>query len=165
MDCSPPGSSVHEIFQARILAWVAISFSRGSSQPRGQTRVCCSAGRFFTDWATREAQVFINYVSIHCSLPCMILAGQIKRGAWRVPPEGILLSAHQSEQENLMVETRDSFSYLDQSVVPCPGLPVASWPAYRFLKRQVRWSGIPISWRILSKFFKIWILTNSKLRK
>ena len=39
MDCSPPGSSVHEIFQARILEWVTISFSRGSSQPRDQTWV------------------------------------------------------------------------------------------------------------------------------
>ena len=38
MDCSPPGSSVHEILQARILGWVAISFSRGSSQPKDQTR-------------------------------------------------------------------------------------------------------------------------------
>ena len=37
MDCSPPGSSVHGIFQARILEWVAISFSRGSFQPRDQT--------------------------------------------------------------------------------------------------------------------------------
>ena len=36
----------------------------------------------------------------------------------------------------------------NQSVVPCPVLTVASWPAYRFLKRQVRWSGIPISFRI-----------------
>ena len=55
MDYSPPGSSVHEIFQARILQWVSISFSRGSSQPRDWTRVSCTAGRFFTDWATREA--------------------------------------------------------------------------------------------------------------
>ena len=55
MDCNPPGSSVHEIFQARILEWVAISFSRGSSQPRYQTQVSCTAGRFFTNWATREA--------------------------------------------------------------------------------------------------------------
>ena len=54
MDCSPPGSSVHEIFQARIQEWVAISFSRGSSQPRDRTWVSCTAGRFFTDWATRE---------------------------------------------------------------------------------------------------------------
>ena len=41
-----------------------------------------------------------------------------------------------------------SFSYLEPSVVPCPVLTVASWPAYRFLKRQVRWSGIPISFRV-----------------
>ena len=44
MDCSPPGSSVHEIFQVRILEWVAISFSRGSSQPRDRTQVSCIAG-------------------------------------------------------------------------------------------------------------------------
>ena len=55
MNCSLPGSSVHGIFQARILEWVAISFSRGSSQPRVQTWVSCIAGRFFTFWATREA--------------------------------------------------------------------------------------------------------------
>ena len=41
------------------------------------------------------------------------------------------------------------FPIWNQSVVPCPVLTVASWPAYRFLKRQVRWSGIPISLRIL----------------
>ena len=40
------------------------------------------------------------------------------------------------------------FPICNQSVVPCPVLTVASWPAYRFLRRQVRWSGIPISWRI-----------------
>ena len=54
MDCSPPGSSVHEIFQARILERFAISFSRASSQPRDWTWISCTAGRFFTDWATRE---------------------------------------------------------------------------------------------------------------
>ena len=48
MDCSLPGSSVHGIFQARILEWVAISFSRKSSQPRDRTRVSCFAGRFGT---------------------------------------------------------------------------------------------------------------------
>ena len=56
MDCSPPGSSLHGILQTRILEWVAISFSRGLSQPRNQTWVSCIAGRFFTDWATREAR-------------------------------------------------------------------------------------------------------------
>ena len=56
MNCSFPGSSVHGILQARILEWVAIPFSRGSSHPREQTWVPCIAGRFFTVWATREAQ-------------------------------------------------------------------------------------------------------------
>ena len=45
MDCSLPGSSIHGIFQARILEWVAISFLRGSSQPRDQTQLSCIAGR------------------------------------------------------------------------------------------------------------------------
>ena len=47
VDCSPPGSSVHRILQARILEWVAISFSRGSSQPRDGTQVSRIAGRRF----------------------------------------------------------------------------------------------------------------------
>ena len=55
MHCSPPGSSVHGILQARMLEWVAIPFSRASSQPRDQTQVSCIVGRFFTLWAIREA--------------------------------------------------------------------------------------------------------------
>ena len=55
MDGSLPGSSVHGILQARILEWVAMPFSRGSSRPRDWTWVSCIAGRFFTDWAMREA--------------------------------------------------------------------------------------------------------------
>ena len=54
MDCSPPGSSVHGILQARILEWVSIHFSRGSSWPTDRTQVSCIAGRFFTVWATRK---------------------------------------------------------------------------------------------------------------
>ena len=54
MDCSPQGSSVPGILQARILEWVAISFSRGSSRSRDRTWVSCIAGRCFTLWATRE---------------------------------------------------------------------------------------------------------------
>ena len=58
MDCSPPGSSVHGVFQARLLEWVAISCSRGSFQPRGQTHpscISCIGSRFFTNWASWEA--------------------------------------------------------------------------------------------------------------
>ena len=55
MDCSPPGSSIYEIFQATILEWVPMSFSRGFSQPRDRIWVSCIAGRLFTVWATKEA--------------------------------------------------------------------------------------------------------------
>ena len=55
VDYSPPGSSVHGILQARILEWVAICFSKGSSQPRDCTQVSCTAGRFFAIWTTMEA--------------------------------------------------------------------------------------------------------------
>ena len=56
MDCSLPGSSVHGIFQVRILEWVAIFFSRASSRPRDRTQVSCIVGRPFNLWATRESQ-------------------------------------------------------------------------------------------------------------
>ena len=58
MDCSPPGSSIHGIFQATVLEWVAISFSRGSSRPRYQTQVSHIVGRHFTLWATREVAAY-----------------------------------------------------------------------------------------------------------
>ena len=55
MDCSPPGISIHGFLYARMLEWIAISFSRELSQPRDRTWVSCIAGRFFMVWATREA--------------------------------------------------------------------------------------------------------------
>ena len=58
MDCSSPGSSVHGILQARILEWVAIFFSRGSSQPRDGKRVSCIGRRVLYHWATRENFAF-----------------------------------------------------------------------------------------------------------
>ena len=70
-DCSPPGSSVHGILQAKILEWVSISFSRGSSRPRHQTSVSCIAGRFFTIWATREGRCLISLWETGNSAPVM----------------------------------------------------------------------------------------------
>ena len=57
-----PGPSVHGILQVRILEWVSILFSRGSSQPRDWTWVSCMSGRFFTIWAIREVHLFHNTV-------------------------------------------------------------------------------------------------------
>ena len=69
VDCSPPGFSIHGILQARILEWVAISFSRGSSQPRDRTQVSRIASRRFNLWATRvqpgKKKVAQIYYSLH----------------------------------------------------------------------------------------------------
>ena len=73
-DCSIPGSSVHGIFKARVLEWVAISFSRGSSWPMDQTQVSCIAGRRFSIWATSETpKLGKEYVkAIYCHPACLI---------------------------------------------------------------------------------------------
>ena len=81
MDCSPPGSSVHEILEARILEWVAIPFSRGSSWPRDQTRGSCIAGRFFTTWATillylTAFNILVN-VGVVLTYPILISIGTV----------------------------------------------------------------------------------------
>ena len=79
MDCSLPGSSVHEIFQARVLEWVAISSSRGSSQPRDRTQVSCIAGRHFTIWAAREAtEPGIKWWAVLCWGPESLLRKRTK---------------------------------------------------------------------------------------
>ena len=54
--CDPMDYIVHGILQAKILGWVAVPFSSGSSPPRNWTAVSCTTGRFLTSWATREAQ-------------------------------------------------------------------------------------------------------------
>ena len=68
MDYSPPSSSVHGIFQARIVECVAIPFSRGSSPSRDQTQGSCTVGRFFTVRATREAWFSGNHLFLFGSL-------------------------------------------------------------------------------------------------
>ena len=108
MDCSPPGFSVHGILQARILEWIAIPFSRGSSQPRDQTQVSHITGRFFTIWAREAHQggpqsifyLFIYFFPKHildniftsllwlspCSQIYTILLLKIRRRQWHPTP-------------------------------------------------------------------------------
>ena len=69
MDCSPPGSSDHGMFQASILRWLVIPSCRGSSQSRDQIQLSSIADRFFTIWATREALQF-NSVAQSCLPLC-----------------------------------------------------------------------------------------------
>ena len=79
MACSPPGSSVHEILQARVLEWVSMSSSKGSSWPRDQTHVSCifcTAGGFFTHWAT------IKFNKITVLFSGFSQRGRIFRSKW-----------------------------------------------------------------------------------
>ena len=77
MDCSPSASSVHVILLARILEWIAVSFSRESSWLRDQTWVSRTAGRFFIVWATQETLYFMMLLLSlfscvrHCVTPQM----------------------------------------------------------------------------------------------
>ena len=76
MGYSPPGSSVYGILQARILEWVAISFFRGSFQPKDWTWVSCIAGSLFTIWATRKSVSrwkFPRFIACICILPLILI--------------------------------------------------------------------------------------------
>ena len=64
MDCSPPGTVVHGILQARTLEWVAISYAKGSSQPRNRTLVSCISGRLFTSYKGSPLQSTEQHLQI-----------------------------------------------------------------------------------------------------
>ena len=94
MDCSLPGSSVHGTFQARILEWVAISFSRRSSQPRDRTQVSRVVGRHLTAWATgevpgqkRERKISLLFINRGGGDACMYIAQPLltDKTDWPVP--------------------------------------------------------------------------------
>ena len=79
MDCSPPGSSVRGMLQARILEWVAITYSRGSSQPRDPTQVSFTAGRFFIIQATKVHCILLLFsIFILLTFESLILKLQLK---------------------------------------------------------------------------------------
>ena len=87
MDCSPPGSSVHGISRTRILEWVAISFPRGSSQPRDWTCVSCNGKQILYHWATY----------------CVAKPGQWEQR--RKPPTSVFLSGEFHGQRSLVSYT------------------------------------------------------------
>ena len=80
MDCSLPGSSVHGISQARIMEWVAISFSRGSSQLRDPTQVSCTGRQILYHWTTRI--IAVNYIDLQAndSFEKTLMLGMIEGG-------------------------------------------------------------------------------------
>ena len=94
MDCSPPGSSVYGILQARKLEWVAMPSSRGSSRPRDQTHISCSScivGRFFT---TEPPGKPIDRHCFHLNCPervgCVVFLSASLGSSWLRPPPCLL---------------------------------------------------------------------------
>ena len=87
--------------------------------------------------------------SAYLRLLIFLLAILIPASASFSPAFLMMYSAHKSNKQGDKIQLwRTPFPIWNQSVVPCPVLTVASWPAYRFLRRQIRWSGIPVSLRI-----------------
>ena len=85
------------------------------------------------------------YVRLLIFLPAILIPGCASSS----PVFLMMYSAYKLNKQGDNIQPwRTPFPIWNQSVVPCAFLTLASWPAYRFLKRQVRWSGIPISFRI-----------------
>ena len=99
--------TVHGVIQARILEWVAVLFSRGSSQTRDQTQVSHTAGGFFTSWATREAlwwsRGMINNIPGSC-----YLWGKIPRGCPPTSPFLLSFSPHLPSTQSFKFKAGDS---------------------------------------------------------
>ena len=96
MDCSQPGSSVHGIFQAGILEWVAIFFSRRSSQPKDWTQVSWQI-----DGATMETVTYILFLGSRINgnpLQCSCLENPRDRGAWWAAVHGVAQSQTRLKQ-------------------------------------------------------------------
>ena len=89
MDCSQPGSPVRKILQARILEWVVIPFSRGSSQSRDQTWLSYIADRFFTAWITTEFHIYAIINTI-----CFFLSDLLHSVWWTLGPSTSLQMTH-----------------------------------------------------------------------
>ena len=135
MDCSPPGSSVHEISQARILEWVAMSFFRESSRPRDWTcisHVSCIIGGFFSHWAIGTL-VLSNYTT-----------GQTHH-IWSLP----------LKKTQLVVKLKMQKRYIPSSSYVCvkslsrvwlfetPWTVVCQAPLSMGFSRQEYWTGLP----------------------
>ena len=98
--CDPMDYAVHGILQARILQWVAVPISRGSSQPRVRTHVSCIAGRFFTNWEGSRTFLLAPQggQGFHHHLPRETLRQLWKKESQSSPcfsPQAVSISSHQ----------------------------------------------------------------------
>ena len=138
--CDPPDSSVHGILQARIVEWVAMPSSRGSSQPRDWIWVSCTAGGFFTIWATRQA--LFQYHSN--------LSSSGEKGAVIMGEPAIKLQEREEERGR---ETRRAWCHL----FPPPTVTTSRWQV-KGLRSE--WSYCWVEWTDLRSD---WLLKDSSM--
>ena len=105
--------------------------------------------RLFSSSSLSAIMVSLAYLRLLIFLPTVLIPAYSSS----ILAFHMMYSAYKlNKQDDNMQPWHTPFPMCNQSVVPCPVLTVASWPAYRFLRRQLRWSGIPISWRVFHVF-------------
>ena len=141
MDCSPPGSLVHGILQARILGWVAISFFRGCSQPRDRIRVSCTSRRILyhlsPNWVQRWIQNHVVWLHPLCSIVSRIQAN-LQRGI------GVWILNYQMPRVYQAVSGREMFpGTIRVRAVSGPGAEES------LQVQRVAWSFVLTKWMII----------------
>ena len=137
MDCNLPGSSLHGILQARVLEWVAISFSRGSSPPRDWTLVSRIAGRCFNLWATSVSVFHLMLISLKQGLFLLTsLPNHLSHLDWMV---SMGLRAFQDLGLGAKTRTDWLFGHHTATVVECPksNFLISQVKLWHILLRQI----------------------------
>ena len=147
-DCSPPVSSVHGLLQARILEWVAIPFSRRTSQPTDWTQISCITSRFLPVWATGK---FIEYAAAAAAKSlqsCLTLCDPIDGSPPGSPVPGILQAR---TPEWAAISFSDAWKWkVKVKSLSCVRLLATPWtaaypaPPSMGFSRQEYWSGVPL---------------------
>ena len=130
MDCSLSGSSVHGIFQAIVLEWIAISFSRGSSRPRDQTQVSHIVDRRFTVWATREVLMKVkslSHVQLFATPWTVAYQAPLSMGFSRQEYWSGLPFSSPGDLPNPGIEPESPTLWADALTSEPPGKPIYTW--------------------------------------
>ena len=154
MDCGAPGSSVHGVLQARILEWVDIPFSRGSSQIRDRTQASCIAGRFFSVWAIRET--------------CSIYRTSYQKLFGNANKHVLELQLHKTTENNWATEVLKSQGKAKKSTNLIPLVPLhssaicyyAKGPSYSGISTQL-WKWKNYKYRLMRYLFSYCSVTSS----
>ena len=129
MDYSPPGSSVHEILQARILEWVAMPSSRESSPPSDRTCIFCGpwiTGRFFTaEWEENPKCGVLSLPVTKCKFTCPIQWGQTEKLVWG--SEKGLLQGHSRRMGDLCPGNSELLEWFQENIFKGHVVGVEGW--------------------------------------